>query len=115
MGLLLNDKISSSLIEGEGILERNKVEAHYIRAAVPLPSGAGECCRASTYIGRHKKHPNNVELILDVATDDGVARVLVAVVLRPNRRGNYAIDSTYCICGEEIDQRLTRGFVKKIR
>ena len=75
----------------------------------------GECCRAPTYIGRHKKHPDNVELILDVATDDGVARVLVAVVLRPNRRGNYAIDSTYCIGGEEIDQRLTRGFVKKVR
>jgi len=40
----------------------------------------GECCRAPTYIGRHKKHPDNVERILDIATDDGATHVLVAVI-----------------------------------
>ena len=74
-----------------------------------------ECCRAPTYIGRHAKHPDNVELILDVPMSDETVHVLVAVVLRQNARGNYNVDSAYCINDEEIGQRRQRGSVHKVR
>jgi hypothetical protein len=73
------------------------------------------CCAAPTYVGLHAKHPGNVELILEVPADDGTVRVLVAVVLAPNARGNYAVDSAYCINDDEIAQRIRRGSVHKAR
>ena len=74
----------------------------------------GECCRAPTYIGQHKKHPDKVELILDAALPGETAHVLVAVVLASNPRGNYSIASAYCVNDDEVAQRLARGSVKQV-
>ena len=74
----------------------------------------GACCEVPTYIGVHAKHPGNVELILDVVLPDETVHVLVAVVLQQNPRGNYNVDSAYCISEVEIARRLTRKSVRKV-
>lgn len=75
----------------------------------------GHCCEKPTYIGRHAKHPGNVELILEIAAEiDETVRVLVAVVLRSNSKGNYRIDSTYSPREDEVERRIRKGYVHKI-
>lgn len=75
----------------------------------------GACCRAPTYIGLHAKHPGNVELILEAPGDDGTSNVLVAIRLKPNARGNYLVDSAYCVMEDEVAARLARGSVRRMR
>jgi hypothetical protein len=74
-----------------------------------------ECCRAPTYVGLHGKHPDKVELILDVAMTDETVHVLVAVVIQLGRHGKYNVASAYCINDDEVAQRIRRNSVHKIR
>lgn len=75
----------------------------------------GECCRAPTYVGLHGKHPDKIELILDVSMPDETVHVLVAVVIQLGRNGKYNIASAYCINDDEVSQRVARNSVHKIR
>ncbi len=68
------------------------------------------CLAAPTYIGFHPKHPNVVELIRRIPSEDTV--VLVAVALVPNDSGNYSVASMYCVSEARVEQYRDSGFLR---
>lgn len=71
-----------------------------------------EVVASPDYVGRGPHQKDGFELIGEVAC--GGALVLVAVKLRPDASGRYAVSSTYVIDRNKLARRLRKGFASRV-
>jgi hypothetical protein len=69
--------------------------------------------RAPDFVGQGPHQNDGIELI--GRSNQAKNFVLVAVKLRPDRRGNYVIASTYLVDKHKIERRLRKGYLYKTK
>ncbi len=94
-----------------GLAQRHAQERHPTDFPLCLLN-ASRIVEAPAYVGQSPRQIDGLELIGE-AVEDG-ALVLVAVELRPDRRGRYYVASTYRIERGTLDRRLRKGFAKAV-
>lgn len=67
---------------------------------------------APDYIGQGPHQADGFELIGEARAEGAV--VLVAIKLRPDRRGRYVVASTYTIDRNKLARRLRKGFLARV-
>lgn len=69
----------------------------------------GQVVAAPDYIGQGPSQADGFELIGEAVAEG--ALILVAIKVRPDRRGRYFVASTYPIARATLENRLRKGFL----